>query len=69
MRLRIIVKTSLNNPEGHHEGDIYDTFLIYCENSLLSDILEKNKSGCYARSTIVGVEVIKGDGCEVMENE
>lgn len=67
MRLRIIVKTSHNNPEGHHEGDKYDTFLIYCENSQLYDLLT-NSNG-YSRSTIVGVEVIKGDGCEVMESQ
>lgn len=66
MRLRIIVKTSCNNPEGHHEGDFYDTFLIYCENSLLADLLEKANGG-YSRASIVGVEVIKGDGCDVME--
>lgn len=66
MRLRIIVKTSHNNPEGHHEGSSYDTFLVYVENSLLADILEANKSGCYSRSTIIGVEVLAGNGCEVM---
>lgn len=69
MRLRIIVKTSHNNPEGHHEGNSYDTFLVYVENSLLSDILEKNNSGCYSRSSIVGVEVISGSGCDVMEDK
>lgn len=66
MRLRIIVKTSLNNPEGHHEGDLYDTFMIYCENSLFSDFIDKAQN-TYATRTILGVEIIKGSGCEVME--
>ena len=66
MRLRIIVKISLNNPEGHHEGDRYHTFLIYCENSLLTATLEDNKHG-YSVATIAGVEVLSGSGCEVME--